>query len=149
MRVIEYFQVEDRAAWLEKIRESDWSAGQYLYMLLKNDQLCQYAGDKARVLLLTQGENLISFCTLSEWDDIPETELMPWIGFVYTFPKFRGKRYMGRLLCHARSLAKADGFSRLYISTDQPGIYEKYGFHFLEIMKDRRGGASMVYACDL
>ena len=34
---------------------------------------------------------MISFCTFAEHDDIPDTELTPWIGFVYTFPAFRGE----------------------------------------------------------
>ena len=40
------------------------------------------------------------------------------------------------------NLAKQDGFDSIYVSTDQKGIYERYGFSFLDVMQDRRGGDS-------
>lgn len=46
-------------------------------------------GEKSRVMLLVDGDDLISFCTYAEKDDIQPTELTPWIGFVYTFPQYR------------------------------------------------------------
>ena len=145
MDVIEYFKAENREHWLEKIGESDWIAGRFLRDLLKNDGLGDYSGENARVLLLTEGEELLSFCTLSDWDDIYPTELTPWLGFVYTFPEHRGKGCMGRLIDHAAELSKNDGFRRLYVCTDQEGLYEHYGFRFLTVSPDRRGGDALVY----
>ena len=34
--------------------------------------------------MLTDGDNLIAFCALEELDDVRDTELGSWIGFVYT-----------------------------------------------------------------
>jgi predicted acetyltransferase len=70
---------------------------------------------------------------------------MPWIGFVYTFPQYRGHRHMGKLISYAEQIAKSNGFSNIYISTNQEGIYEKYGFSFIRIMKDRCNEDSRVY----
>ena len=145
MNVTELFETKDPEYWLSKIRESDWVAGRFLHDLLKNQSLQQYSGENARVLLLAEGERLISFCTLSDKDDILETDKKPWVGFVYTFPQYRGHRYMGRLLDHAAALAKSEGYGALYICTDQEGIYETYGFRFLEAARDRRGGETRVY----
>ena len=145
MRVIEYFAADNREYWLSKIRESDWVAGQFLYRLLKDRQFHDYAGQNARLLMLVEGNDLISFCTMSDEDDIEATELMPWVGFVYTFPQYRGNRYAGKLIDHAADLAKKDGFGKFYVSTDQEGIYETYRFEYLALMKDKRGGDSMVY----
>ena len=39
---------------------------------------------------------LISFCTYAELDEIQPTDLTPWIGFAYTFPEYRGNRYLWR-----------------------------------------------------
>lgn len=149
LKVIDYYASEDREHWLAKIAESDWVAGRFLHELLKNSGLQAYSGENTRVLLLTEGEELVSFCTLSDWDDIHPTELTPWVGFVYTFPQHRGKRCVGRLMDRAAGLAKKDGFSGLYVCTDQAGIYEKYGFEFKETMTDRRGGEAMVYVRSL
>ena len=145
MKIIEYFSAENKEYWLSKIKESDWGAGQYLYDLLKNDRLKQLVGDNTKVLMLTEGENLISFCTLAEKDDIQPTELTPWIGWVYTFPNYRGNRYMGKLLRYAESLAEDSGMKNIYISTNHNGLYEKYGYTFFKTMKDIHGEDSRVY----
>lgn len=145
MKIIEYYSSNNQEYWLSKIKCSDWSAGKFLYELLKQDKLKELVGNNVKVLLLTDESELISFCTLSDIDDIETTELMPWIGFVYTFPLYRGHRYMGKLINYALDLAKSNGYSNVYISTDQEGIYEKYGFNFLKIMKDRRDEDSRVY----
>ena len=145
MKIIEYYSSNNQEYWLSKIKCSYWSAGKFLYELLKQDKLKELVGNNVKVLLLTDESELISFCTLSDIDDIEITELMPWIGFVYTFPLYRGHRYMGKLINYALDLAKSNGYSNVYISTDQEGIYEKYGFNFLKIMKDRRDEDSRVY----
>ncbi|MBF0787553.1 MULTISPECIES: GNAT family N-acetyltransferase [unclassified Streptococcus] len=145
MNIIEYFSTDNKAYWLSKIKESDWGAGQFLYELLKNQKSKEYIGENTKVLLLVDGENLISFCTFAEKDAIQPTELTPWIGWIYTFPHYRGHRYVGKLLSHAEALAKADGMNSIYISTTHNGLYEKYGYEFFEMMKDMRGEDSRVY----
>ena len=137
--------ISEQKFWLPKIGESDWRAGKYLFQLLSDGQFKKLCGEKSKVFLLTQDDNLISFCTFAEHDDISDTELTPWIGFVYTFPTFWGKRRIGKLIEHIYGLAKAQGFKQLYISTDQKGLYENFGFSFLQIMTDRWGGETLVY----
>ena len=145
MNIIEYFSTDKKEYWLSKIKESDWGAGQFLYELLKNQKLRSYVGENAKVLMLVDGENLISFCTFADKDDIQPTELTPWIGWVYTFPKYRGHRYVGRLLSYAEELAKENGMNHIYISTNHNGLYEKYGYEFFGMMKDMHGEDSRVY----
>lgn len=145
MEIIEYFSSGNKEYWLSKIKESDWGAGQYLYELLKNHKLKQLVGENTKVLMLTDEEKLISFCTFAEKDDIQPTDLTPWIGWVYTFPAYRGKRCAGRLLHHAEVLAKEAGVKNIYISTNHNGLYEKYGYEFFQMMKDINGEDSRVY----
>lgn len=145
MEIIEYFSTENQDYWLSKIKESDWGAARFLYELLKEQKLQLYIGENAKVLLLVDGENLVSFCTFADKDDIQPTELKPWIGWVYTFPDYRGNRYMGQLLSYAEILAKEAGMQNLYISTNHNGLYEKFGFTFYKMMKDMEGEDSKVY----
>lgn len=145
MKVIDYFSTDNQEYWLQRIRESDWGAGQYLYELLKNQTLKQLVGENTKVLMLVDDKNLISFCTFAGKDDIQPTDLTPWIGFVYTFPKYRGHRYLGELLNYAEELAKAEEIKSIYISTNHNGLYEKYGYEFFEMMKDMHGEDSGVY----
>ena len=147
LQIKEYFQLDakEQKYWLLKINESNWRAGKYLFQLLSDGQFKKHCGEKSTVFLLTQGNDLISFCSFAEHDEIPDTELTPWIGFVYTFPAFRGKRRIGKLIEHIYSLAKNQDFKQLYISTDQKGLYENFGFSFLQTMTERWGGESLVY----
>lgn len=145
MRVLEYFSSDNRKHWLEQIGQSDWSAGQYLYRLLSQNELEQVVGKDPKVLLLAEGDSLVSFCTYTLFDDIRPTELMPWIGFVYTFPKYRGHRHAQKLFDAVENMAKAENADALYISTDHVGLYEKYGFEFYAMMTDIKGQPSRVY----
>ncbi|MBO5567956.1 MAG: GNAT family N-acetyltransferase [Clostridia bacterium] len=67
------------------------------------------------MLVLTEGNHLIAFCTYAQRDEIPADELTPWAGFVYTFPQDRGKRRIGKLLEYVYLQAKADGYPCVYI----------------------------------
>lgn len=145
MRIIEYFTTENKEYWLNEIEKSDWGAGQYLYQLLRDNRLKSMVGETALVLMLADGDKLISFCTFAPLDDIQPTDLSPWIGFVYTFPQYRGHRYLGLLLDHAESIAASRGKEYIYISTGHTGLYEKYGYEFFKMDKDIEGEDSRVY----
>ena len=145
MRVVNYFDSDNKEHWLNEIRKGDWSAAAFLYELLNKESFFDTVGENSKVLLLTDGDELISFCTYAEKDDIQPTELTPWIGFVYTFPKHRGHHYVSLLMEEAERLAMEDGISEVYISTNHIGLYEKYGCEFKTEMKDMNGELSRVY----
>lgn len=147
MKIIEYFTSENQTHWLSEIQKSDWRAGQYLYTLLRDEKLKDLVGQTALVPMLVDEETdtLVSFCTFAPLDDIQPTDLSPWIGFVYTFPEYRGHRYAGRLLAFAESLATIMGKEFIYISTGATGLYETYGYEFWKMLKDVDGGNSRVY----
>ena len=102
MEILSWYDTVNPEWWLRKIGESDWTAGQFLHELLRDNRFHALAGESAQVLLLTDGSRLASFCTYAERDDIPDSELTPWMGFVYTFPEFRGRRLMGKLISRIR-----------------------------------------------
>lgn len=151
LQIKDFFLLDksEKEIWLTKIGESDWRAGKYLFKILSEGSFNQQYGEKSKVFLLTQGNNLISFCSFSERDEIPDTELSPWIGFVYTFPAFRGKRRIGKLIEYIYRLAKNQGFKQLFISTDQKGLYENFGFSFLQTMTEHWGGETLVYQMEI
>lgn len=147
MRIIEYFTAPERERehWLGEIRKSEWGAAQYLHLLLSENRLKKALGETALVLMLVDEERLASFCTFAPLDDIQPTELSPWIGFVYTFPQYRGHRLAGKLLDYAESLAAIMGREAVYISTNHTGLYEKYGYEFYKTEKDVGGEDSRIY----
>lgn len=145
LRVISYYKSDGKAHWLKEIEKSDWSASAFLHRLLSENTFFEVMGERSEVLLLADGDKLVSHCTFAERDDIQPTDLTPWVGFVYTFPEYRGHRYAGLLLDEAERLAKARGIPAIYLSTNHIGLYEKYGFEFLDMMNDIDGEPSRVY----
>ena len=145
MNFLEFYSCDDKKHWLKKIEECDWDAGKYLAYLLKTDGLWDLVGEGSKVVMLTDGDELVSFCTLAKYDDVQPTELTPWSGWIYTFPSYRGKRLAGKLLEYTEGLAKADGAKALHISTNHNGLYEKYGYEFLRYDKDVEGEDTKVY----
>jgi GNAT superfamily N-acetyltransferase len=144
MKVLNFFETENKDYWLSQIEKSDWGAAQYLAYLLKENKLSELVGE-SKVLMLVDGEILVSFCTLAEKDDVQPTDLTPWIGWIYTFSEYRGKRMAGELLAHAEILAKESGATHTYISTNHIGLYEKYGYEFFITAKDVEGEDTRVY----
>lgn len=145
MQIIDYFNCDRPEHWLCQIKKSDWGAGQYLYCLLNENKFKNAVGENSKVLMLTNKDELVSFCTYSEKDDIQPTELTPWIGFVYTFPQYRGNRYAGKLFMEIEKIAKTENVHDIFISTNHIGLYEKYGYEFYQVMDDMNGEPSRVY----
>ena len=145
LEVINYFDSDRQEHWREAIRRSDWRAGLFLARLLENDTFFDAVGANSKVLLLTDGDELISYCTYAEKDDIQPTELTPWVGFVYTFPEHRGHRYAGLLFVEVERLVEKEGVKEVYLSTNRVGLYEKYGFTFRTMLTDLDGNPSRVY----
>ena len=138
MEILHYSQCENKAVWLEQIRRYEWRAAAYLTSLLEADQLHCAIG-QGELLLLTEGEKLVSFATFGQRDCIDDTSLGPWIGFVHTAPEYRGRRCAGVLIDYALDMARAQHVDKVYICTDHKGLYEKYGFTYLFSRRDIYG----------
>ncbi|MBO5145043.1 MAG: GNAT family N-acetyltransferase [Lachnospiraceae bacterium] len=151
MKIINYFDQtkEEREYWKSEIKKCDWRAAKYLYCLLDENRLCELCGNDTKLLLLIQGKNLVSFCTLAEQDEIAARDLKPWIGFVYTFPEYRGNRYSEKIIKYALEAARNAGYSNVYISSDEVGLYEKYGFQYWENMKNIYHEETQVFIYNL
>jgi GNAT superfamily N-acetyltransferase len=149
MKVLQYFEVDNKEHWLSEIAKSNWDAAHYLHYLLKENKLDELVGEGARVLLLVDGDRLVSFCTLAKYDDVQPTDLTPWVGWVYTFPEYRGNRLSGLLISHAEEVAKCDGAKAVHISTNHVGLYEKFGYEFFINAKDVEGEDTRVYRKNL
>ena len=143
--VIQFHESDDQEHWLEEIAKSNWRAGPYLSKLLREGRFHDAVGEHSIVLLLVDGDQLISYCTYAEKDDIQPTDLTPWVGFVYTFPKYRGHRCAGQLFDEVERLARKEGVTEVYLSTNYIGLYEKYGWEFFAMMEDMDGDPSRVY----
>ncbi len=149
MKIIDLLEDVNKEYWLNKINESDWKAGKYLYKIIKNNTIYDLCGKNTKVFILTIDTDLVSYCTLSDMDDVQPTNLTPWIGFLYTFFKYRKNKYAKMLVDRCMEISKNKGYEYVYISTNHIGLYEKYGFSFYEIQKDISGDDTRVYRIKL
>ena len=149
MEIVEYCFGEEK--FLTQIERCEWRAAKYLAHLLKEDKLQTALGGGGKLYLLTEGDTLVSFITLSERDCISVSECAktPWLGFFHTAPEYRGKRLGKMLIDHACDCAHEKGYHRIYIATDHIGLYEKYGFTYLKNATDIYGEDSRVYYKDI
>ena len=137
-------EVEQRCFY-EKMRACDWDAGQYLGWLLKTGEFNKVSGSFGEALILTDNGEMASYCTLVEFDEIESDDMKPWIGFVYTFPEYRGRRCAGQLIEYAVNMAKQAGFTQVFVSSEEKGLYEKYGFTYICEMQSIHGYQTGVF----
>jgi len=126
-------------AILDQMKECDWQAGRHLYEKLLLKQL------DGLVLCLMDEERLAGFCTYVDCDEI-ECDEKPWLGYVYVFPAYRGQRSLSLLINEAIRMTKG---KHIYVSSDEKGLYEKYGFYHMEERKTIKGKMTGVYRLDL
>ncbi len=143
MEIFDYFSTEQRS-WINKIRVCDWGAAKFLAELLEQNRFHEVLGNGS-LFIMADGDKLVSFCTLTSRDCIKDDDLFPWIGFVFTSPEYRGKRYSGEVICAARKRALRQGFDKVYLATDHIGLYEKYDFEYMESRVDIYGEESRIY----
>lgn len=132
MHIIDYFESGDQAALLAQIEACDWSAAKFLAELLQKGTVYETLGGWADIYLLMDGDTLVSFATLAAQDAVRDETMVPWIGFVFTQPEYRGHHYAGKILAHAEAVAAGRGYKQVYIATDYVNLYEKYGYTYQE-----------------
>lgn len=145
MKILEYFEAQDPGHWLRQIKSCSWGAAKFLAKLLEEGRFHALLGSDGKLFLLTHGEELVSFATLTAQDCVDDKTMTPWIGFVHTAPEYRGSRRAGLVIDHACAQAAKQGAKRIYIATDHMGVYEKYGFAYLENRVDIYGEDSRIY----
>lgn len=144
MEVIE-FQNEEYIK--NALKECDWGAGKFLYTLIQENKRDILGWN--HIYALVEHQNVVSFCTLAEQDCIEDKTLVPWIGFVFTMENYRGYRYSKKVIDYALVQAKKLGYKKVYLATDHIGLYEKYGFKYLESRIDIYNEESRIYFFDL
>ena len=73
---------------------------------------------------------------LSMSDDLnSRPDLYPWLINVYVDEKFRGRNVARELMNTVKESAKELGLTELYLYTKHVGLYEKFGWKFIEEVK--------------
>lgn len=146
IEIFDYYEQDDefKQELLNQINEPLWIGARHLYERVKNNEnhgklFIMYDNDK---------KHIVSFGTLSDFDEIKSDKLKPWIGSVYTFRPYRGNRYSEKLIKHMLQIAKEAGNEFVYLSSDNKGMYEKFGFVFYNMMTTVKGNETQVFIYD-
>lgn len=145
MKLISYFEQKDQKPYFEQICTAGWSGAASLAGLLESGTFFEKLGDDSSLLILEDEGRIAAFCTLAEHDDVPDTDLGPWIGYVFTDPDYRGQHLAGRLMETAERRAAGEGKEAIYISTGHEGLYEKYGYDLFCHLPNKHGVSSRIY----
>lgn len=146
IEIINYYeQPEDfKRTLLEQINEPLWPGAKHLYDRINNQQ------DDGKLFIMydTERNHIISFATLHDFDEIENDNMKPWIGSVYTFRVYRGNRYSELLIKYILKEASLQGYENVYLSSDNQGMYEKFGFELHGIMETVKGNKTQVFVYD-
>lgn len=150
MQIIEFFEDNRKEHWKKEIAKADWGSADFLLELIDDRaKFNELLGEETKIYLLIDGDNIVSFATLAFQDCIRDESLYPWIGFVFTYPQYRGNRYSEQLLKYEEEQAKKAGRTKTYIATDHVGLYEKFGYQYMETRVDYFGDESRIYYKEL
>lgn len=144
MNIIEFFEAQQKKDLINKIKQCDWGAAKFLAKLLEENDFHITLGHNGKLYIMEAEGETVAFLTLAPKDCIDDDSLFPWIGFVYVAPEYRGNRISEKLIQYACQEAKKQGHSRVYIATDHVGLYEKYGFIYMENRIDVWGEDSRI-----
>ncbi|MGL4372827.1 MAG: GNAT family N-acetyltransferase [Turicibacter sp.] len=122
------------AVWAKTIETANncsWGAGPNLGQRMKENKFedfeCPFAAIK--------DNEVVGFCTITKTDYIPNCSYTPWIGFVFVDEHHRGSRISQKMINEVLAYAKLKEFNKVYISTEEENLYEKYGFVQIDSLK--------------
>ena len=82
-------------------------------------------------------------------DFISRMDLYPWFCALYIDEAYRGNAYAVLLIEKAKEDTRKAGFSRMYLSTEHVGYYEKYGFRYIGQGYHPWGENSRIYEIEV
>ncbi len=120
--------------WNQTIELSEncsWGAGTNLGSRMRSNDF----EDFECPFVAIEDDKVIGFCTLTKTDYIPNCSYTPWIGFVFVDEFYRGRRISQKMINEVLKYAKSKGFDKVYLSTGEKNLYEKYGFVVVDQLK--------------
>ncbi|MBD1383345.1 GNAT family N-acetyltransferase [Bacillus sp. IB182487] len=106
---------------------------------------CNTSEEIPRFYVALNNKSIIGTYALIRNDLNSRQDLWPWLACLYVDPEFRGNEMGSRLLEHALKEAARKGFSKLYLTSDLEGYYEKYGWTHLTECYGASGGSIKLY----
>lgn len=130
---------------IEMSENCSWHAGASLGYKMRSNKF----EDFECVFAAVENDKVVGFCTITKTDCIPNCLYTPWIGFVFVDEKYRGNRTSQKMIEKALKYAKTKDFKKVYISTQEENLYEKYGFVQIDTLKNHRDTLEKILVFDV
>ncbi len=131
-------------ALAEYARRCSWKAG--VRLAEKMERMDFDDGDA--VFGARLGERFIGSCTLTRHDcfeGLSDFPYAPFVGFLFVEESFRGQGLGFRLVETAMARAREVGWKYLFLASTHVGLYEKIGFHPIDVRVDAWGQGQRVF----
>ena len=122
-----------------------WDGGPGYAEYLEKDMYTDFE----RAVAALDGDTVAGFCNVLKEDCLPDLPYTPYIGFLFVDEAYRGRRLSQRLLTFCEDYLRAQGFTRVYLTTDHDNLYEKYGYVYLESHRAFWGEMEKLYYKEL
>lgn len=132
----------DGRALTEFARKCSWQGtGEYFA-----DCLADGAFDSTeKIAAAFDGDRVIGFAALVNESCVEDTELAPWLDFLFVDEEYRGRGIAGRLAEFLFGLARSEGIKAVYLCTvSHEEMYRKFGFDTLYKAKTVGGDCCSV-----
>lgn len=123
-----HLMTAEHTYWKETISFAErcsWRAGSFLARKMQENEFQEWE----RVCAVCVNGKVAGFSTFTERDELPEQyDFKPFIGFIFVDEQYRGKRLSEMMIQSIIAYAKEIGYEKVYIMSEEIGLYEKYGF---------------------
>lgn len=126
----------DSAVPLKYLQDAKWGAGKFLHKYLKAGTFHERFGAYAQLFFAQTGQEestpIIGFGALVDQDFIPIARYRPWVAFIYVDSAHRKQGLSRKIVSFLEAHAVAHGWEEVYIVTQHEGLYERFGYSFIE-----------------
>ena len=96
------------------------------------DKIKKEITDQSNVIV---NNELVGVYQLLKYDNLDYKDNLCWLANIYIKDNYRGLGYGSILIKDSIMEAKKQGYSSLYLHSKHIGLYEKFGFKFIEEVK--------------
>ena len=145
MENIKIFKIDKKNLFWDKLiifaKKCSWNVGKHLAKMMINSDF----SDWESVFIATSNEDIVGFCTFLKTDYYPDNRYSPWISSIFVNESHRGNKISEKMINHVICYAKQIGFTKVYISSDITGLYEKYGFLKIDELVNYSGDSDNIF----
>ncbi|MBO4326257.1 MAG: GNAT family N-acetyltransferase [Clostridia bacterium] len=104
----------------------------------------QFSDWETMFVMIKEGE-IVGMASVMKTDYYPQPDICPWVSCIFVSEEYRGQKYSGDLIDFANRYLKENGFNRSYIPTGFLGLYEHYGYKYLNDIVNYGGGTDHLF----